>query len=185
MSQKTKTILGAALFAALLAGAVLAYNTLSRQVEPSMEPPRTQAQTQGNWSGADFTVVDAEGVSHRLSDFRGNPVVLNFWASWCPPCRQEMPEFDTAHQEMGGEVMFMMVDLTDGARETVEIASRFIQEQGYGFPVYFDTNGEAANAYRISSIPATFFIDREGRVVFNQVGALSGAALMRGIAGIR
>jgi len=193
MTQRTKTILGVAGFAALLVGAVLAYNALSKQVESSMDPPETQTQALqtvtgfttapggANWSGTDFTVVDAEGASHKLSDFRGTPVVLNFWASWCPPCRQEMPEFDRAHRELGDEIQFVMVDLVDGRSETVESGARFIRDNGYGFPVYFDTTGQAADAYRVSGIPATFFIDGEGRVVSSQVGALSWAALMRGI----
>jgi len=191
MSQKIKTILGVAAFAMLLVGAVVAYNALSGRVEPSLDPPPNQAQTVTGFTttrardtAPDFAVVDEEGNPVRLSDFRGRPVVLNFWASWCPPCRQEMPEFDSAYKEMGGDVVFMMVDLTDGGRESVATASRFVEGQGYGFPVYFDTRGEAADAYGIMSIPATFFIDGEGRVVSSQVGALSKAALARGIEGI-
>jgi len=225
MKQSAKTILGAAGFALLLVGAVVAYNALSKQVEPGADTEITQAQGGENqasaesgieitqarsegstqpqseketqsqaqtqppsseqWNGTDFTVTDANGKAVRLSDLRGKPVVLNFWASWCPPCRQEMPEFDSAHRELGGEIQFMMVDLTDGARETVKTATQFVRDQGYGFPVYFDTKGEAAGAYGITGIPATFFIDGQGRVVSSKVGALSKAALLRGIDGIR
>ena len=189
MSQRTKTILGIAGFTALLVGAVLAYNALSRRVEPSVDPPRTQAQgeqqqTQARETAPDFSVIDEEGNAVRLSDMRGKPVVLNFWASWCPPCRQEMPEFDKLHRELGGEVHFMMVDLVDGGTETVESGARFVRDQGYGFPVYFDTKGQAAEAYGIMSIPATFFIDATGNVISSQIGALSADALTRGIAGI-
>ena len=181
MSQRTKTILGIAGFAALLVCAVLAYNALSARVKLVETDPPPQGN-QGNQQHApDFTVMDEEGNSVRLSDFRGRPVVLNFWASWCPPCRQEMPEFDSAYKELGGEVVFMMVDLTDGGRETVAVAKQFVEGQGYGFPVYFDTRGEAADAYGIMSIPATYFIDAAGRVVSSQVGALSKAGLARGI----
>ena len=130
-------------------------------------------------------MTDAAGNAVKLSDMRGKPVVLNFWASWCPPCRQEMPEFDKIHKELGSEVVFMMVDLTDGMRETVDVASQFIRDQGYGFPVYFDTQGQAGDAYGIRSIPATFFIDGSGKVISSQVGALSEATLRRGIEGIR
>ena len=199
MSQKAKMILAVAGFALLLVGAVVAYNALSGRIEPGADLPETQAQaaegtqaqpkaqTQGGeaWSGADFTVTDAQGKSIKLSDMQGKPVVLNFWASWCPPCRQEMPEFNQAHGELGDEIIFMMVDLTDGRRETVKIASQFVQDQGYGFPIYFDTEGKAADAYGITGIPATFFIDGEGRIVSSQVGAMSGAALRAGIEGIQ
>ncbi|MDR2686265.1 MAG: TlpA family protein disulfide reductase [Oscillospiraceae bacterium] len=175
MSQRTKLILGVAGLAALLAGAALAYNALSKRVQPSVDPPRTRE------TAPDFTVTDAEGNSFRLSDWRGAPVVLNFWASWCPPCRKEMPEFDKAHGELGNEIMFLMVD----SGETVEAGARFAQAQGYGFPVYFDTENEATVAYGISGIPATYFIDREGYIVSNVVGELSEETLRRGIDGIR
>jgi len=183
MSKNVKMILAVVAFAALLAGAAVAYNALANR---SVEMPETQAQTQGGetWSGADFTVTDTQGNPVRLSGMRGKPVVLNFWASWCPPCRQEMPEFDKAHGELGDEIIFMMVDLTDGRRETVETASQFVRGQGYGFPIYFDTQGKAADAYGIMNIPATFFIDGEGRIVSSHVGAMSGAALQAGIDGI-
>ena len=179
MTQRTKMILGVAGFAALLVCAVLAYNALSKRVEPPVNQQQTQAQQQTAPRDAapDFTVIDEDGNAVRLSDMRGKPVVLNFWASWCPPCRQEMPEFDAAHKEMGGGVVFMMVNCGD----TVETGAWFVREQGYGFPVYFDTKGEAGNAYGVSGIPATFFIDSEGAVASSQVGALSGAALRAGI----
>ena len=160
--------------------------TQPEQTQSPANPDNTQTQTRSaeNWNGTDFTVTDAAGNAVKLSDLRGKPVVLNFWASWCPPCRQEMPEFDKVYGEMGGDIQFMMVALTDGARETVATASKFVGDSGYGFPVYFDTLGQAANAYGIRSIPATYFIDSAGKVVSSQVGALSEAALRRGIAGI-
>ncbi|MBP3544577.1 MAG: TlpA family protein disulfide reductase, partial [Lachnospiraceae bacterium] len=66
----------------------------------------------------DFTVIDAEGNEVKLSDMRGKPVVVNFWASWCGPCKMEMPEFEEVYKELGDEVHFMMVNLTDGWQET-------------------------------------------------------------------
>jgi len=162
---------------------VVAYNVLRGQAEALTQG--SQPQGEEGWVGADFTVTDAEGNPVRLSDLRGKPVVLNFWASWCPLCRQEMPEFDEAHRELGGEIQFMMVDLTDGARETMASAAAFVQEQGYSFPVYFDTQGQAAEACGIRSIPATYFIDSRGRVVSSRVGALSREDLRAGLESIR
>lgn len=129
----------------------------------------------------DFTVVDQDGNEVRLSDFIGQPVILNFWASWCGPCQSEMPDFDEAHAEYGDQIHFVMVNLTDGARETVETAKAFIEEKGYGFPVYFDTESSAAMAYRVYSIPATYFIDGEGKPVAQGRGALDGETLQKGI----
>jgi len=183
MSQKTKAFLGIAGFAALLACALLGYNALRDRVPPDAEPPLQGSQASLR-QAPDFTVTDEQGNTCRLSDFRGRPVVLNFWASWCPPCRQEMPEFDKVHGELGGEVAFLMVD-TLWSGETVSDGANFVQDQGYGFPVYFDTKNQAAAAYGMSGIPATFFIDAQGNIVSNARGAISEAELRAGIEGIR
>jgi thiol-disulfide isomerase/thioredoxin len=129
----------------------------------------------------EFTVTDAAGNEVKLSDFRGKGVVLNFWASWCGPCKMEMPDFNEAYLEQGEEVQFVMVNLTDGSRETVAGVTAFIAQLGYSFPVYYDTAGSAAAAYGISSIPTTIFIDAEGNVVSHAVGAINAQRLQQGI----
>lgn len=133
----------------------------------------------------DFMAEDAEGKVVKLSDFKGKPVVLNFWASWCGPCKREMPEFDEAYAEFGEEVQFLMVNLTDGAREDRRSASAFIEKEGYRFPIYFDTAGDGAASYAVYSIPSTYFIDADGFVRGQVKGALSGETLREGIGMIR
>lgn len=137
----------------------------------------SEANGQETVYAPDFTVYDAEGTPHTLSSFRGTPVVLNFWASWCPPCRSEMPDFDAAYAEYGDRVRFVMVNMTDGKRETVETASAFIEKQGYSFPVYYDTDMDAAYTYGVSSIPTSYFIGAEGAVTAWGMGALSAGDL--------
>lgn len=129
----------------------------------------------------DFTMTDASGTEVKLSDFFGKPVVLNFWASWCGPCKSEMPHFEDAYQKYGEDINFVVVNLTDGARETVESASGFIEEQGYTFPVYFDTNTEGAVTYGTYSIPVTYFIGADGVPVAQANGALDAETLQTGI----
>lgn len=133
----------------------------------------------------DFTVYDAEGKAYKLSDFRGKPVVLNFWASWCPPCQSEMPDFDAKYKELGETVQFLMVNCTDNQRETMGSASAFIEERGYSFPVFYDLGQEGTQAYQAYSIPRTFFIDAEGYLIANALGAISGDILQQGIDMIR
>ncbi|MCL2806708.1 MAG: TlpA family protein disulfide reductase [Coriobacteriia bacterium] len=132
-----------------------------------------QADALSSSAAPDIQILDSEGNAVRLSDFSGTPVVLNFWASWCPPCVHEMPDFERVYQELGAEVQFIMLNATDGQRETVATASQFISAEGFNFPVFFDTEGEAALAYNITAIPETLFIDREGNIVANHIGAMS------------
>lgn len=165
-----------ALFLALL---VLSVLTACASATPSTVPQANQTMA------PDFTVYTAAGAPIKLSDLRGKPVVLNFWASWCGPCKSEMPDFEEAYLQLGQDVQFVMVNLTDGDRETVQTASSFISGQGYTFPVYFDTAYSAANAYQVRSIPATYFIDAEGHVVAQFTGAMNADQLQRGIALIR
>jgi thiol-disulfide isomerase/thioredoxin len=152
------------------------------ETEPESGHDHTHEEGENEYDPApDFTVYDADGKPVKLSDMKGKPVVLNFWASWCPPCKAEMPDFDAVCKEYEGKVIFMMVNLTDGERETVESARNFIHMMEYSFPVYYDTDMEASNTYGIQSIPTTFFIDADGGLVAYGSGALSENELRRGI----
>ena len=170
----------------LIAGAAAAYNGLADKVEldnlatSETVPEGTQAPVDENLA-PDFTVYDLEGNAHNLSDFRGKPVIVNFWASWCGPCKSEMPDFQTKFEEYGEDIQFLIVNLTDGSQETVDSAQGYIDSQGYTFPVYFDTDYSGAIAYAVSAIPATYFIRAEGVVVAYGKSALSADVLQRGI----
>ncbi len=129
----------------------------------------------------DFTVYDKDGKSVKLSDYFGKPIVLNFWASWCGPCKSEMPEFNEVFLEYKDDIVFLMVNMTDGQRETVEKASSYVQKEGYSFTVLYDTAYDAANTYNVSSLPTTYIIDKDGNLSGYAIGAISKEALLDGI----
>ena len=125
----------------------------------------------------DFTVYNQANEPVKLSDFYGKPIVVNFWATWCGPCKSELPAFENLNNEYKDTINFMMVNLTDGAQETVGGVSDFIMDNNYHFPVYFDTDLDAAATYSVYSIPATLFIDADGNIVASHMGAMSEATL--------
>jgi len=155
-------------------------NSSNQQNTTTSESQNDEAN-QDKMLAPDFTVYDIDGNEVHLSDYIGKPIVLNFWASWCGPCKSEMPEFQEKYKELNGDVQFLMVNMTDGSRETVEIASEFIKGEGYTFPVLYDTQSNAAYLYSVYSLPTTYFIDKDGYIVAYAAGAIDGATLQKGI----
>lgn len=121
----------------------------------------------------DFTLTDQYGNEHTLSDYKGKVVFLNFWATWCPPCKQEMPHIEELYQEYNlneEDVVFLGVtnpksdEYPNNQDESKEEITAFLEENGYTFPTVFDETGKILQSYYISAFPTTFMIDKEGNV---------------------
>lgn len=185
MKNKKGFLILLIIFVVMIAGASVLYNHFSDKTESVKIAETEKKQPENKPSkvieAPDFMVADADGYARKLSDYFGKPVVLNFWASWCGPCKSEMPDFEAAYKEYKDEINFLMVNMTDGSRETVKLAADFISNSGYTFPVFYDTATEAAMTYAVTSIPQTYFIDKNGNIVARAQSAIDLETLRQGI----
>ncbi len=125
----------------------------------------------------DFTMYKPDGTPLKLSDLAGQPIVLNFWATWCPPCRAELPDFQAAYETYGDRVTFVMLNVS----ESIETAQAFFAENGYTFPLYADLDDDASNAYGVTGIPTTIMYDAAGNILDSHIGMIDGNTLTEGI----
>ncbi len=162
------------LLAVVLAGILVIQGcTPSSQSITSDEQEATAGVNVGE-SAPSFTLVDLEGNPVTLSDFRGKVVFLNFWATWCPPCRAEMPEIEAVYQEYKDKgVVVIGVDIL----EPEDVVRQYVQQGGYSWTFVLDTSGEVAVNYEVSAIPTSFFIDREGIIQAVNIGAMTKRAI--------
>ncbi len=164
---------------------------------PSESLPETGNTSGGDWTEkppeanpipsppapavSDFTVYDVNGKAVKLSEYFGKPIVLNFFASWCGPCRTEMPAFQAQYLALRSEINFVFVSIDESFAD----AKKYVNLQGFSFPILHDRSGSAAAAYKVTSIPSSFFINKDGELVAYAVGALSYASLEMAISRIR
>lgn len=189
MGKKSTVILGIALVA-ILAAAGFLYTRLAPGVqhdqlaqEPSQSEDSSSSSSSQQASPApSFPMEDSQGNTVQLSDFLGDkPVFLNFWASTCSPCKQEMPDIQAFYEQYGDQIHFVLVNVGSAMKDTREKAESYLTEQGFTFPVYYDIDYQAITTYGINSFPFSIFIDAQGNLVTYGQGMLSAELLQKGL----
>ena len=170
-------------FVVVLIIASVGYNYLTNEYRPdgkveiveNTESPsdsKTTEPDEGKKLAPDFTVIDSKGEQVSFSDFKGKPIIMNFWATWCGYCVREFPAFQNVYDEYKDKIHFMMINVTDGNQETMENAKEFIGKSGYSFPVFYDTELFPSAIYGANSIPITVLIDSDGYYLGTHRGAM-------------
>lgn len=147
------------LLAALIFGAALLWIFLSRVPTAGNASLAIPAPQKG-FPAPDFSLETIDGETITLSALRGKVLVLNFWASWCPPCRAEMPTLQAVSEQYGSEMIVLGINASP--QDQLANAYQLITEMKLTFPILLDSEGKALSAYRVFSLPTTFFIDQEG-----------------------
>ncbi|MFC3039408.1 redoxin domain-containing protein [Virgibacillus xinjiangensis] len=184
-----KKILIAIILAAMFGWAVYDFVSTDESPEDSGFQATDQTETKDAGEGAeaqtgldignqapDFTLQRLNGEEIELSELRGQRVMLNFWATWCPPCRAEMPDMEEFYQNENVVVLAVNLTETESSRQGVE---DFVEEYGLSFPVLLDEDTVVANAYAIQPVPTTYMIDSNGVIQYKAFGAMNYDMMVR------
>jgi len=145
-------------------------NEKSRVGAPSMSAEESTPHVSAGNKAADFKLETLEGRTVSLSQMKGKVVFLNVWATWCGPCREEMPSMETLYDQFKGNRDFVMLAVSQDTKGKSVVAP-YVEKNGYHFTVLLDPENEVSESYDVSGVPETFIIDRRGRIVAHHMGA--------------
>jgi len=135
--------------------------TVVSRVSPNQSQVQTGSVAKEGFTAPDFTLDLLDGGSVTLSDLRGKVVLVNFWTSWCPPCRLEMPAIEKTYRSYK-DLGFVVIGLNLTAQDSEKDAANFIKEIGVSFPIALDRDNAVGNLYLVTALPTSYFIDRKG-----------------------
>jgi peroxiredoxin len=172
MQQTQRRILYLFLLAAGFAWILFSADTSGTSTAGKIPAP------QAGFLAPDFELKTPEGETIRLADLRGQPVLVNLWATWCPPCRAEMQTLETVYndyKDQGFTVLAVNMTSQDDPREIAP----FVEQRGLTYPILLDENGAVSKAYQMKSLPSSFFINRDGTINEVIIGGPMAEALLR------
>ncbi|MBQ6004056.1 MAG: TlpA family protein disulfide reductase [Clostridia bacterium] len=173
MKKNLKMIIIFVLAVLLIGGGTLLYRMLiNKSALPETGDISSDIETEKAMF-VPFEVTGSDGKKITLEHSSDKVTVINFWASWCTPCREEMDIFERLYLDHGDVFEIKMINLTDGQRETMDTAQEYITKKGYSFPVFFDEDYNGVNEYYVVSIPRTLIIDKDGTIIFSITGEVT------------
>ena len=147
--------------------------TAGTKKDESKEERTAKGESEKGMTAPDFEVTLLSGKTVKLSDYRGKRVLLNFWATWCPPCVGELPHIEKKYAEYKDKMHFVILSVDDNEQDP----ARFIQSKGYTFPAAYGDHQALGRAYGIDAIPASYIISADGHIIARIVGSMNESSL--------
>lgn len=155
----------------VLASVTVYFNMTKSENTNSDELDSLEIKAEKGYRAPDFTITDMNGNKVSLKDYAGKPVFINFWASWCEPCREEMPYIEEAYTQYKDQIEFLMINVI--AVDTIKDMQAFMNEFGLTFPVLLDQKNTVSDLYRIYGYPTSYFITDKGVIAEKVAGGMS------------
>jgi peroxiredoxin len=152
------------------------YNSNPAPVPTPIVQNNPEQQVLDSMDALDFTLEDMDGNKVTLSDYKGKSILLNFWASWCGPCKYEMPFIEKLYQDTKDSDF---VIITVNLQEAKSVVSEFMTNNKYHFPVWLDSQGDVANQYGVSGIPLSLLIDKDFKIISAHEGAMESYEMLK------